>query len=508
MKPARLPLLLTIATFSGIAAAGTAAGDQRPNGRSGEPKITHVSPSTAAPNETVSIRGTNLLPNPRILVGGQEIKPAKSGEKQLSVRLPPGLGGGSCEARVGLAVRTNRGTSTPAFLLVRERDPRLDHCGDKVLTGRALRLKGSGFAGATFTLGDATLIVRASTDTEATVMIPKDHPLGRSVLAVANQCDRDEIDVQVKTAPPQIVSVDPPKSVAPTGILEITTDVTDPSLITSAQLGSFTFPATDPSLFRIVPSQDALANVVVALRIPADTNLGRTKLRLTGPAGTGDRALVEVAVPKEPTPPPARDTCGPPTPTSVSKAYAFFSVPIRYPSLRAGDDETIPLGSSNDGGPLQLSCQHLSHDDGIYSEWFYDLRIERTPACGLSGTITGWEMYCPRKEGCVPTGHYAPMRRHCRPETVSDYVPQNLKCFPLTATYRLNSTDNTIRLTVDRGDGPEEYVGGWGLGEELNPPQANDEYSHPRFGYLLLRSKRTGLQMTLLANLLRLQCTP
>jgi hypothetical protein len=288
--------------------------------------------------------------------------------------------------------------------------------------------------------------------------------------------------------------------VAPTGILEVTTDVVDPALITSAQFGSMVFSASDPSQFRIVPRKDATGNVVVALRIPGNTQPGWYKLRLTGPAGTGDKTPIDVAIPKFPVPPAPLQSCAPaapPTPTALVARSLFATVGwfwFPYPSLSGDYDGTFPLGSSNARELLSLSC----HADPVAAgEWNYDLE-ETKPSgigdmCALSlepKAFKGFEVYCPRAEDCS-MGH---VRSNF--DCPGPGPTPGVHCFPLTGTFQLSSHANQMTVFIDRGQGPEEYVGGWGLGDELAPPRS-EEFDGKTKAILLLRSKRTGLQISI-----------
>ncbi len=354
-------------------------------------------------------------------------------------------------------------------------------------------LTGSKLTNARFTLGGALLVVKASSDRQATVVVPKDVSPGAAILTVANECGQSAVRVKVAAAPPEVVELDPPR-VAAAGILEVTTDVFDPALITSAELGSLAFPASDAGLFRVVPRRDPSANVVIALRIPAETYPGTYALRLKGPAGTSAETPVEVIVPKGPLPPPPVKRCDPVVARSLAAPATAFSAFVDvfwvgFPWFWALDDETLPLGSGNDGGILRLSCHH---DNEARREWFYDfLGMAQDQTCGSTGTIEGFEAYCPRAEGCQLPDPSLIYRSTCRPTTYDPPIP-NLRCSPLKGTYQLNSKANQVRLTIDRGDGPEEYVGGWGLGDEMTPPTSDGFY---RSANLVLRSKRTGLQL-------------
>jgi hypothetical protein len=450
------------------------------------PRIHTLSPSPAQPGDRVTIHGANLMPNPVVLVNGQEVVSEKSSSKGLSFQLPA-LDLVSCKAKVSVVVSTDRGSSTAAFLAVRGQSPRLKHPGREIGRGRAVVFNGLGLSGATFSLGGQNLVIRESSDTHAAVIIPNDQALGRTLLVVASDCGRDEAKVKVVKAPAQIVSIDPP-SVAPAGILEVTTDVTDPSLITSAQLGLETFPATDPGLFRVVPNRDPLSNVVVALRIPATMEAQWLKLRLIGPAGTSDVAAVEVAIPAGPVPTPPLEACvDPPARVDMSAAFALIGSPIiMYPPRVAGDGETFPFGTR--GRTYAIGAPAADY-------WGYFVTTldtgyrECTPR---PGSISGWEIYC--KGNTCESPHLG----RCA-EFGGDLADPNLHCHPFVGRHSLSPTENFIELEIDRtpsGGVKETYVGGWGQGDSLDPPRVPSG-SREANACLVLRSKLTGLQLTI-----------
>jgi hypothetical protein len=500
MRLARFFALLAITAVFGVphtmGASPPGAGPEAREPGPDLPKILDLSPSPAHPNQTVTVRGKNLLPDPKVLVNDQPVPVEKADAKRLTFRVPAGLPLDGCQASSQqVVIQTARGSSTPATLLVRAAGPKLDHPKDEIRRGRAIELTGSRFLGGsppsavTFTLGSATLTMKRFSDSQATVIIPKDHPLGPTALAVTNDCGRDEAYVKVMDAPPEILSVDPTNSVAPTGILEVATDVTDASLISSAQLGAEVFPATDPTLFRTVPKKDPLANVVVALRIPETLKPGWFELRLTGPGGTGDKALVKVSVPHKPMPRAPVRTCEA-QPVAMSAFSPLATGEIAYPPPSAANDETFPMGENPFNSLILLSC---NHDDAARAEWAYRLKRTCPGTDGQPGTVTGHEIHCSKEEGCDKDIRFLP-KQICQDDYAEERGPY-LKCFELHGNYRLDSKTNIMELWIDRKSpaGPERYVGGWGLSQKMDTPAMNFEIP----AYLILRSDRTGMQISL-----------
>ena len=174
-------------------------------------------------------------------------------------------------------------------------------------------------------------------------------------------------------------------------------------------------------------------------------------------------------------------------------AFGFIDIgyPIRFPSLRGNDDDSIPLGSSNNNFLWNLTCHHGERDPSGHIEWAYDLHGLAFDATCLSGTISGFEAYCPKSLGCrMPSDN----QKICRLPEGATPVP-NLRCHPIHGSFKLSPTDDVINLTIDRGDGPEEFVGGWGHGFEFDAPKLDPNAASNISNHLMLRSKRTGLQV-------------
>jgi hypothetical protein len=255
---------------------------------------------------------------------------------------------------------------------------------------------------------------------------------------------------------PRITAVDL-SSVAPGGILIVTTDAQSASEIAHVHVGSAAVSVVEHENFRWL---DEDPQIRFAVRIPNTTEPGMAGIQLEGPMGMSLPHSVMVVPPQSAVP------------------SAFSGIPL--PPNRFGDDDPFPIGTTS---PFQAVPEPV---DGEPTRWAYDLSFvpqtsEQTESdagvteCFRGGSITGTELHCPSNSGCAY-------------ETGARCPDDALACNPLVGTFRVNEAENRVDMFIDRGDpdGPEHVVGGW-MSEDGAPATQG-------YAWLVLRSQRTGLQ--------------
>ena len=368
------------------------------------------------------------------------------------------IGGPPLECRTSRACETSASCSRQSGQCqVVARLPVVQRPIPPIPRSETLVLRGTGLLNARVILGDKVVGFGPSSDTQLTISVAADHPLGPTALVVRNECGEDRLAVDVVPHPPLISSVEP-ATPAPDGVLRIRADFADRSQLLTVQIGNVEIPTTDASRFAWPNPANANDVGVIGVRVPPDAVPGAVGLRLVGRAGASNSYMLNIkSVPA---------IRYPPTPSSVL-----------FTSGQAEDDDIFPIVRNGAPGPFFLNDPGADMRTGswVFLWRFQDLGV--SPECIGSGAVNGFEKYCTSDAEC--------WRRDC----VSPSV-----CHPLRGTWQLNSKGNLIDIEIDRtssGGVKEKYRGAW-------RSENSQEASVDRGGrYVVLHSVVTGRQISI-----------
>jgi hypothetical protein len=237
-------------------------------------------------------------------------------------------------------------------------------------------------------------------------------------------------------------------TVAPSGIVFVTADFVDRSVITGVQVGATILPLDSANVKWALPGAADAAHVLV-VRIPASQSVGVAELTLVGPSGRSPAQKLTVVTPGPQVPPPLN---------------GMILIPAG-----AADGDTFPIGTN------AFAAGDPTGPNAGLADWHYSLtfaddgRQTTAAACHGYGRIAGSERHAGAPEGNEITG-----------------------------TYRLNATVNYIDMKIDRtlsGGGVEPYIGGWVAKDGSSAPHSVIKASTE--AYIVVRSLRTGLQLTI-----------
>jgi hypothetical protein len=451
----------------GRTAPGTdGAGETRPSASDAAdapmvPWIVATTPAAVFRGDEFVVVTSDVLSMPRARLGTVALDPIRSGATDLTFRVPADFPLLTCEEEVNLVIETDIGGSSPVSLVVRNPGPALSLPPASIQAGTMIGLSGCNLTSVQATLSGRALTGQA-TATMVTVTIPRDMAAGLATLVFTSDRGRSEFQIIVLPPAPQVVATDL-QTVGPDGIVFITTDTTNKGLIDSVRIGDATIPASDATAFKWTDQGNTATTSRLAVRIPATTAVGHADILLNGSLGASRPFSVMVVAPSPLSPPP-------PAPIVITPEAIDGTFPIgtSYPFALADPGAMPPLAGSI---------------------WTYVLRFAESRPDGGSdctgmGTVTGCEMHC--RLPCTRGGGQASCSL-CDPN-VFDY------CHPVTGTYAVNGGSNQIMVTVDRklsGGTIEDYVGGWVGDDATSAPIANG------YGYLVVRSVRTGIQLSI-----------
>jgi hypothetical protein len=240
--------------------------------------------------------------------------------------------------------------------------------------------------------------------------------------------------------------------------------------VESLQVGTAEILATDGESFKW-KSQTDPTNSVLAVHLPANLVVGSADLRLQGP--TGSSAVL------------------PPEVVRASLNAPPASSGITFTPGNA-DDDTFPV-STREPFPLESPGAPLDPDQQF---WSYALEFQGNSQAsdgGASGSkcdhgkVTGFERHCPDPVAPSP-GDGPPCR-------LTNGCPGDV-CNAISGSYALTTKQNQVALDIDRGapEGPEHYLGGWVALDGSSMPASGG--GNPE-AYLVLRSQRTGVELTI-----------
>jgi hypothetical protein len=428
----------------------------------GLPTITALEPSTVFRGDSLEMTGFGFLPNPRTVIEGVTLQPTSASATDLTFTIPSDFPLAGCDEQLPIVVVTDLGTSAALSLLVRDPGPTFFPLANTMIpAGDVLTLTGCGLAGATVTAANGRALTELqAADTTISTTIPQGFATGQTTLIVTTPRGQTQVAIQVLPPRPRVVSTDIP-TVGPSGVVFVTTSATDHSQLTGVQIGSRTISPTDPSSFIWSPISGSPN--VFAVRVPAIAQPGTVNMTLTGPSGTGPAFPLTVVAPAPVMPPPVATVVIPPT--------------------AAADGDTFPIGTTT---PFPLDDPGATMP--VTWGWSYYLSFTDPLDCSGNGIVAGAERYI--TQGSVA----APGSGSCDPTL-------NV-CHPVTGTFSLTATSNTVNLTIDRtssGGEKESYTGGWVAADGVSPVTATlpggSGYNGP--AYLVLRSLRTGIQLSI-----------
>jgi len=426
-------------------------GGEGGEGGTGEPAPTVFSadPARVYLGDTVTLTGEHLLPAPTVVLAGESIVPSKPiGDDRLTFVVPESLALSECEQQLPLTVHNSNGFSDALEVTALLPEPHFDAPAYVGAAGTSLTLTGNGLMNARIALNGHALAVSGGSDNSLNIDIPRD-AAANSTLVAETDCGNATVPLQLKPPAPRLLASDITETVSG-AILLLTVELSNGATVAAVRIGGSVIDPTDKRSFRWLTQPDSGKRRTLAVRLPSDVELGTLELALEGVASASNALPIKVLDPPKLVPP------GSPTITLLPDAIADF-----------------PIGTLSPFPQVDITT-------GKKSAWSYDLSLTRvhipnTTKCETSGTITGYERLCPTDDhqtcelsnGCKPT----------------------LKCYPLTGKYTADATNNVVTIEIDRatGPGPEEYVGGWSNVEEVSQ-NAN---------VLVLRSKRTGMQLTI-----------
>jgi hypothetical protein len=425
------------------------------------PRIVAITPAAVFRGDEFVVVASDLLSMPRARLGTVALDPIRSGPRDLTFRVPADFPLRTCEEEVNLVIETDVGASSPVSLVVGNPGPALSSPPASIQAGTTLALSGCNLASVQATLSGRVLTGQANATT-VTVTIPRDIATGVATLVFISDRGQSEFQIIVLPPTPQVVATDL-QTVGPGGIVFITTDAIDKALIDSVRVGDATIPVSDPTAFKWTDQGSTAATSRLAVRIPAATVPGNANIILNGSSGASSPFPVMVVAPSPLSPPP-------PVPIVITPEAI---------------DGTFPIGTSY---PFALAdpgaAPPLTGSIWTYVLRFAESRPDGGAECTGMGTVTGCEMHC--RLPCT-RGNGQASCNTCDPN-VFDY------CHPVTGTYVVSGGNNRLMVTVDRklsGGTTEDYIGGWVGDDATSAPVANG------YGYMVLRSVRTGIQMSI-----------
>ncbi len=323
-------------TTDGLAPIDVEAGDAggAVDATAPPPSVDGLAPSEVTLGGTVTVVGTDFLPDPRVQLNGVLIVPSQVSATQMTIVVPADLPLSSCTESVSLLVQNDFGAAPPAVLQVDRPAPRIDAPGGvSVRAGGALSLTGAGLAGAMGALDGVGLATRASSPAAIVLNVPRATSPGHHALAVSG-CGEADLDVLVLAPAPLILSADR-TTIAANGVVRVTADVSNGARIDTVQVGTEPISTTDASSFQW-QSQSYPTQAVFAVRMPSDLTPGSVNLRLGGAGAESDPYAIAV-IAASPRSPPA-------------------SSGIVFPPLKAADDP-FPVSTMENFPEQDLECR-------------------------------------------------------------------------------------------------------------------------------------------------------
>jgi hypothetical protein len=429
------------------------------------PFIASVGPVRIARGDRMVIRGRHLENARLVSIAGLTATLLAVSAAELVAEVPLEIPGDACEAPAEVVVETEAGLSEPFPLTLVRRAPTVTGLdGTDVRAGASFVVVGTHLEDAQVTLGDTELNVEDRSASALMVAVPREVSRGQAQLTIKGSCGLAWVMVNVLPPLPRILDIDQ-TNLAPNGVTLITFEMDDPSQLRGVRVEAGWVPVDDPKYCNWLPSADSNTTRTIAVRMPAGLKLGANNLTLAGMFGESLPVTVQ----------------GVPTPS------LWPSPPVRllWPGSRAADDGSFPVGTNS---PFRLAEQNPDAPADLslmYAFSFYE--YPGSSACMGQGTIAGREIHC--------IGDCPYWSARCL-ESFGDV------CYPISGSYRISSTTNTVAFDVDRsssGGLSEHFVGGWASADGVSPPGVGDDTRDQR---LVVRSTYSGLQLAIAHYLL------
>ncbi len=414
------------------------------------PSVQRVIPSGVALGGSVRVEGAGFEPNPQVLLGDRQLAPALSGHGFVEFVVPTDLGLGGCSAALELRVKNDEGVSDPLLLDVREPPPELAPTELSVPAGELLVLQGKNLSQAEMRLGGRVLSAGVAEDGSLSVMVPANLAPGSAELVVTTACSDARLVMNILAPLAQILQIVPPR-LAVGGVAFIRSDLAVREDLIAVRVGSTLVDAGDPRYLAWPSTDDPGLAGLFGIRLPEGFDPGSVQVALELTNGSTQGVGIDIV--------PAPNFA----PGSPSE--------ILFPPTRAANDGTFPISTTS-------AFMLRDSDDNTESSWFYYLNFRADGSASaeqcLRGTVGGLECY------------------YVVPQSGANLCGSADMTFPLQGSYVLDTGNNKLELTIDRGTngGVEQYVGGWMMGDGGPADSAATTGA-----FILLVSQQTGRQL-------------